>query len=59
MVKGLEQASQSHEMYCHDLVVMSSNPSRVELCNASLHRFVDWREIFMKQPVGKCKQINF
>ena len=20
---------------------------------------VDWREIFMKQSVGKCKQINF
>ena len=22
-------------------------------------RPVDWREIFMKQSVGKCKQINF
>ena len=20
---------------------------------------IDWREISMKQPVGKCKQINF
>ena len=20
---------------------------------------IDWREIFMKQSVGKCKQINF
>ena len=26
-----QQASQSHEMYCHDLEVMSSNPSQVEL----------------------------
>ena len=25
MVKWLEQASQLHEMYCHDLEVMSSN----------------------------------
>ena len=31
MVKWLEQASQWHEVYCHDLEVMSSNPSRVEL----------------------------
>ena len=21
--------------------------------------YVDWREIFMNQSVGKCKQINF
>ena len=27
----LEQASQWHEMYCHDVGVMSSNSSRVEL----------------------------
>ena len=26
-----EQVSQWYEMYCHDLEVMSSNPSRVEL----------------------------
>ena len=31
MAKWLEQASQRHEKYCHDLEVMSSNPSRVEL----------------------------
>ena len=31
MAKWLEQASQWHEMYCHDLEVMSSNPSQVEL----------------------------
>ena len=31
MVEWLEQASQWHEMYCHDLEVMSSNPGRVEL----------------------------
>ena len=31
MAEWLEQASQWHEMYCHDLEVMSSNPSRVEL----------------------------
>ena len=31
MAKWLEQASQWHEMYCHDLEVMSSNPGRVEL----------------------------
>ena len=31
MVEWLEQASQSHGMYCHDLEVMSSNPSQVEL----------------------------
>ena len=27
----LSKASQSHEVYCHDLEVVSSNPSRVEL----------------------------
>ena len=31
MAEWLAQASQWHEMYCHDLDVMSSNPSRVEL----------------------------
>ena len=31
MVEWLEQASQRHETYCHDLEVMSSNSSRVEL----------------------------
>ena len=31
MTKWLEQASQWHEVCCHDLEVMSSNPSRVEL----------------------------
>ena len=31
VAKCLEQASQRHEMYCHDLEVMSSNPGRVEL----------------------------
>ena len=30
MAKWLEQVSQWHERYCHDLEVMSSNPSRVE-----------------------------
>ena len=29
--RWLEQASQWHEMYCHDLEIMSSNSSRVEL----------------------------
>ena len=28
MAEWLEQASQWHEMYCHDLEVMSVNPSR-------------------------------
>ena len=31
MAEWLEQASQQHEMCCHDLEVMSSNPGRVEL----------------------------
>ena len=31
MVEWWEQASQWHEMYCHDLEVMSSKPGRVEL----------------------------
>ena len=31
MAKWSEQASQRHEMYCHDLEVMSLNPGRVEL----------------------------
>ena len=30
MAKWLEQASQWHEMFCHDLEVMSSNPGRVK-----------------------------
>ena len=31
MAKWLEQASQCHEMYCHDLEVMSLNTGQVEL----------------------------
>ena len=31
MAEWLEQASQWHEMCCHDLEVMSSNPGQVEL----------------------------
>ena len=31
MAEWLEQASQWHEEYCHDLEVVSSNPSRVEI----------------------------
>ena len=30
MAKWLEQASQWHEMCCHDLEVMSLNPGRVK-----------------------------
>ena len=41
MAEWLPQASQWHEMYCHDLEVMSSNPSQVELgehCTSVLSR---------------------
>ena len=31
MARWLEQASQWHEMYCHDLKVMSLNPGLAEL----------------------------
>ena len=31
MAEWLEQASQWHEMYCHDVDVMSLNPGRVGL----------------------------
>ena len=31
MSEWLEQASEWHEMYCHDLEIMSSNPGGVEL----------------------------
>ena len=31
MAEWLKQASQLHEMYCHDLEVMSSKPGQVEL----------------------------
>ena len=24
-----------------------------------VYKLLHWREIFVKQPVGKCKQINF
>ena len=37
MAEWLEQASQWHEMCCHDLEVMSSNPSRVELGELGVH----------------------
>ena len=30
MAEWLEQASQWHGMFCHDLELMSSNPGRVE-----------------------------
>ena len=38
MAEWLVQASQRHEMYCHDLEVMSSNPGLVELgvCGTSV-----------------------
>ena len=38
MAKWLEQAFQWHEMYWHDLEVMSLNPSRIELgvCSTSV-----------------------
>ena len=54
MTELLEQVSQWHEMYWHDLEVMSSNSEWNDEMGP-----VDWREIFMKQSVGKCKQINF
>ena len=31
MAEWIEQASQWHELYCHDLEVMSSNPGRLNL----------------------------
>ena len=31
MAEWLQQASEWHGMYCHDLEVMSSSPNRVEL----------------------------
>ena len=31
IIKWLGRVSQGHEMHCHDLEVMSSNPGRVEL----------------------------
>ena len=31
VAERLEQASQWHEMYCHDVEVMISNPGQVEL----------------------------
>ena len=30
-----------------------------ELLYTKSQRPIDWREIFMKQSEGKCKQINF
>ena len=30
MAQWLRQASQGHEMCCHDLEIMGSNPSQVE-----------------------------
>ena len=41
MTEWLEQASQGHKMHRHDLKVMSSNPSLVELgvpCTSVLSR---------------------
>ena len=31
MAEWLGRESQGHEMYCHDLEVMGSNPGKVEL----------------------------
>ena len=31
MAEWLKQASQRHDMYCHDIEVMSSSPDQVEL----------------------------
>ena len=32
----------------------------IMLCNCKSQQSpVDWRDIFMKQSVGKCKQVNF
>ena len=46
MAKWLEQASQWHEIYCHDLDVMSSHPTRVELevRSAPVHPKTYWNQ---------------
>ena len=51
MAKWLEQASQWHEMYCHDLEVMSLNPGRVEIevHSTSVHSRTWSQNILTKQ----------
>ena len=57
MAKWLEQASQWHEMYCHDLGVMSSNPGRVVLAVHSTSEVTDgWvvkAGILSRRPNGE------
>ena len=52
MAKLLEQASQWHEMYCHDPEVMSSYPIRTELgvCSSSVLSWT-WTKIIMLQII--------
>ena len=50
MAEWLEQASQCHEMCCHDLEVMSLSPCRVELgvCGTSVcYYFCYFNQIYM------------
>ena len=54
MAEWLEQASQWHEMYCHDLEVMSSNPGRVELGVLGISVLSrTWTKHIIKAPASK------
>ena len=64
MAEWLELASQGHEMYCHDLEVMSSNPDQVELgvqniclsCTGTKYIIYTKISVFLKQLVQISSQ---
>ena len=60
MVDWLEQASQIHEMYCHGLEVMNSNPGWVELgvCNTSSHTWTKNIMIQRNDKLSKWQKSN-
>ena len=47
-----------HYFTSHRLVINYQKCKGMTVCPKCL-KSVDWREIFMKQSVGKCKQIYF
>ena len=59
MAKWLQLASQSHEMYCHDLEVMSLNRGQVELgvCSTSVLSHTWIKNIFASWKIAEDSSV--
>ena len=56
MADWLEQVSQWHEMYCHNLEVMSLNPGRVELRVRGTSVLTRTKNIYIRYKQTMCDQ---